>query len=81
MTDSSRDIRRVLNTAMIIFIIDFVLMNTALYSVLSFQTVRERSTVAVVRHSHLSTIPEVLRDDADECVRTLVCNLLTMLTI
>jgi hypothetical protein len=81
MADPSRDIRRVLNTAMIISITGFVLMNTALYSVLPFETVRERSTVAVVRHSHPCTIPEALRDDADGCVRTLVCNLLAMLAV
>lgn len=48
MTDPSRDLPRVINTAMCVAISGFVLMNVALFMVISFETMRERSVDAVV---------------------------------
>lgn len=48
MTDPSRDLPRVINTAMCVAISGFVLMNVALFMVIPFETMRERSVVAVV---------------------------------
>ena len=49
MADTRRDLPRVINTAMAIAISAFSLMNIALFMVLPFQSIRERSVVAVVR--------------------------------
>lgn len=49
MADSRRDLPRVINTAMTVAISGFVLMNIALFTVLPFQLMRDRSVVAVVR--------------------------------
>ena len=48
MIDSSRDLPRVISTAMYCAISGFVLMNIALFAVLPFELLRERSAVAVV---------------------------------
>ena len=48
MTDPSRDLPRVINTAMSVAISGFVFMNVALFMVIPFETMRERSVVAVV---------------------------------
>lgn len=47
MADSRRDLPRVINTAMTVAISGFVLMNIALFTVLPFQLMRDRSVVAV----------------------------------
>lgn len=47
MTDPSRDLPRVINTAMFVAVSGFVLMNIALFMVIPFETMRERSVVAV----------------------------------
>lgn len=49
MSDPSRDLPRVIRTAMGIAVSAFVLMNVALFAVLPFDLMRERSAVAVVR--------------------------------
>ena len=51
MADPRRDLPRVINTAMSVAISAFVLMNIALFTVLPFQSMRDRSVVAVVRRS------------------------------
>lgn len=51
MADPRRDLPRVINTAMSVAISGFVLMNIALFMVLPFQLMRDRSVVAVVRCS------------------------------
>ena len=48
MTGSSLDLPRVVSTAMCIAIGGFVLMNIALFAVLPFELLRERSAFAVV---------------------------------
>ena len=48
MTDPSRDLPRVINNAMSVAITGFVSMNVALFLVIPFETMRERSVVAVV---------------------------------
>ena len=48
MSDATRDLPRVINSAMSIAVSGFVLMNIALLTVLTFQNLRDRSTVAVV---------------------------------
>ena len=48
MTDPSRDLPRVINTAMSVAVSGFVLVNVALFMVIPFETMRERSVVAVV---------------------------------
>ena len=48
MQDPTRDLPRVINTAMVIVILGFVLLNMALYVDLSFSLMREKNTVAVV---------------------------------
>ena len=48
MTDAARDLPQVINTAMTVAISGFVLMNVALFMVIPFETMRERSVVAVV---------------------------------
>lgn len=48
MTDPSRDLPRVINTAMCVAISGLALMNVALFVVISFRIMRERSVVAVV---------------------------------
>ena len=48
MTDPSRDLPRVINTAMSVAITGFVFMNVALFVVIPFETMRERSVIAVV---------------------------------
>ncbi len=55
MSDSARDLPRVINTAMSVAVGGFVLMNIALFTVLTFQNLRDRSTVAVVSLSHYFT--------------------------
>lgn len=47
MADPRRDLPRVINTAMSVAISGFVLMNIALFMVLPFQLMRDRSVVAV----------------------------------
>lgn len=47
MADPLRDLPRVINAAMSIAISGFVLLNISLFTVLPFQTIRERSVVAV----------------------------------
>jgi L-type amino acid transporter 6 len=49
MKDPVRDLPRVINTAMTTVITGFVLMNTALYVCVPMKTLRENSTVAVVK--------------------------------
>ena len=48
MTHPARDLPRVLNTAMGVAISGFVLMNIALFMVLPFEQMRQKSFVAVV---------------------------------
>ena len=48
MADPSRDLPRVINTAMSVAVSGFVLMNVALFMIIPFETMRERSAVAVV---------------------------------
>lgn len=48
MTDPSRDLPRVIHTAMSVAISGFVLVNIALFTVIPFEKMRERSFVAVV---------------------------------
>ena len=48
MSDTARDLPRVINSAMSVAVSGFVLMNIALFTVLTFQNLRDRSTVAVV---------------------------------
>jgi hypothetical protein len=48
MKDPIRDLPRVINTAMIIVIVGFVLMNMALYIAVPIQHMRETSTPVVV---------------------------------
>ena len=48
LINPSRNLPRAITTAMIVAIIGFVLMNIALFTVLPFDVVRERSVVAVV---------------------------------
>ena len=48
MSDSARDLPRVISSSMSIAVGGFVLMNIALFTVLPFQNVRDKSTVAVV---------------------------------
>lgn len=58
MADPRRDLPRVINTAMSVAISGFVFMNIALFMVLPFQLMRDRSVIAVVRrcfHSSLSS--------------------------
>ena len=55
MSDSARDLPRVINTAMSVAVSGFVLMNVALFTVLTFQNLRDRSTVAVVSLLHYFT--------------------------
>lgn len=57
MADPRRDLPRVINTAMMVAIIGFALMNVALFMVLPFQLMRNSSVVAVVRCIH----PECVR--------------------
>ena len=57
MSDSARDLPRVINSSMAVTISGFVLANIAFFTVLTFQNVRDKSTVAVVSLSqHLSGI-------------------------
>ena len=51
MADPRRDLPRVINTAMSVAISAFVLMNIALFTVLPFQSMRDRSVVAVGRRA------------------------------
>ena len=55
MSDSARDLPRVINSAMSVAVSGFVLMNIALFTVLTFQNLRDRSTVAVVSLSQYLT--------------------------
>ena len=48
MASPSRDLPRVINTAMSVAISSFVLVNIALFMVIPFETMRARSVVAVV---------------------------------
>ena len=48
MSNSARDLPRVINSSMSIAVGGFVLVNIALFTVLTFQNVRDKSTVAVV---------------------------------
>ena len=48
MIDPQRDLSRVMISAMVIAVGGFCIMNVALYTVLPFHALRERSTVAVV---------------------------------
>ena len=48
MTHPARDLPRVLNTAMGVAISGFMLMNIALFMVLPFEQMRQKSFVAVV---------------------------------
>ena len=48
MTHPARDLPRVLNTAMGVAVSGFVLMNIALFMVLPFEQMRQKSFVAVV---------------------------------
>lgn len=48
MTHPARDLPRVLNTAMAVAISGFMLMNIALFMVLPFEQMRQKSFVAVV---------------------------------
>ncbi len=57
MTDVSRDLPRVINTAMSVAISGFILMNIALFMVIPFETMRERSVVAVVGAHHRLCTP------------------------
>ena len=49
MAEPTRNLPRVIGTAMCVSIVGFVLMNMALFVVLPFELVREESAVAVVR--------------------------------
>ena len=48
MSDSARDLPRVINSSMAVTVGGFVLVNIAFFTVLTFQNVRDKSTVAVV---------------------------------
>lgn len=50
MKNPMRDLPRVINSAMVIVMVGFVLANIALYIVVPMDALRERKTVAVVRH-------------------------------
>ena len=56
MSNSARDLPRVINSSMSIAVGGFVLVNIALFTVLTFQNVREKSTVAVVSLAQLFTM-------------------------
>jgi amino acid transporter len=49
MKDPTRDIPRVLNVAMTIVLISFLLVNLALYTIIPIETMRETTTPIVVR--------------------------------
>jgi amino acid transporter len=51
MKDPTRDIPRVLNMAMTIVVVSFVLVNIALYTVIPIEAMRETTTPIVVRLS------------------------------
>ena len=70
MSDTARDLPRVLNSAMSVAVSGFVLMNIALFTVLTFQNLRDRSTVAVVSQ-YQYFIGTTLRILADPQRRTL----------
>lgn len=53
MKNPMRDLPRVINSAMVIVMVGFVLANVALYIVVPMDALRERKTVAVVRTSSL----------------------------
>jgi L-type amino acid transporter 6 len=57
MRDPARDLPRVINTAMAIVIIGFVLMDIALYVAVPIEAMRDNSTPAVVSSLYLSNIP------------------------
>ena len=57
MIDPYRDLPRVINTAMSVAVSGFVIMNIALFMVVPFQTMRERSAVAVVSDHVKSRTP------------------------
>ena len=57
MADPPRDLPRVINAAMSVAVGGFVLVNVALYTVLPFQTMRERSAVAVVGPFNITCTP------------------------
>jgi solute carrier family 7 (L-type amino acid transporter), member 6 len=52
MKDPVRDLPRVINTAMVVVIVGFVLMNIALYIAVPIQHMRETSTPAMVGALH-----------------------------
>ena len=57
MRDPARDLPRVINTAMAVVIIGFVLMDVALYIAVPIEAMRDNSTPAVVSSLSLSNIP------------------------
>jgi hypothetical protein len=63
MKDPTRDIPRVLNVAMTIVVMSFVLVNIALYTIIPIETMRETTTPVVVR---LSGRLRPSQDNADE---------------
>ena len=61
MTHPTRDLPRVLNTAMAVAISGFMLMNIALFMVLPFEQMRQKSFVAVVCSLDRSRNPQSLK--------------------
>ena len=59
MTHPARDLPRVLNTAMAVAISGFMFMNIALFMVLPFEQMRQKSFVAVVCSLDCSRIPSI----------------------
>lgn len=57
MRDPARDLPRVINIAMAVVIIGFVLMDIALYIAVPLEAMRDNSTPAVVSGLYLSNIP------------------------
>lgn len=57
MTDPAGDLSRVINTAMSVAVSGFFIMNIALFMVIPFQTMRERSAVVVVSNQVKSRTP------------------------
>jgi L-type amino acid transporter 6 len=58
MKNPTRDLPRIINSAMCIVVTGFVLMNTALYIVLPIEELREKDTVAVVSPFHTSDLSQ-----------------------
>lgn len=56
MSSPKRDLPRIINVSMITVIAGFFLVNVALYACVPMETIRRKSTVAVVRHASFSQL-------------------------